>query len=138
MNLAYIKADENDSASMGWAMSKRTADPPAEREIVVENLPFRKNPLYFPSLGTWYERREMEYTFVKSFPNNGKAQRGAAEFQAWLMSLRLVTLEDSIGGCEYTDAKCVSCQAEFDDNRATVTASFVANPHRLVDGVETV
>lgn len=137
MKLAYIKVGDKDTASMGWAISKRTADPPAEREVVVENLPFRNNPLYFPDLGYYYERREMEYEFTRVFPNNAKAQRGAEELQAWLMSLRLVILEDSIGSCKYLDAKCTSCPKEVDDNRATVTATFVANPYRTVNGVST-
>lgn len=136
MKLAYIKADKKDTASMGWAISSRTADTPDEREIVVEDLPFRKNPLYFPNLGTWYSRREMEYVFVKRFQNASKATQGAHELCAWLRSIVLAELEDSLGACKFTDAKCTGATFEVSDTLATVTATFTADPYRIVNGKE--
>ena len=136
MDLAYVKAGDRDTASMGWAISDRSAPTPDEREIVVEDLPFRKNPLYFPNLGTWYSRREVEYTFARRFQNAAKAIQGSDDFCAWLRSLALVTLEDSLGACKFTNAKCTAAEAKTSGSLATVTATFAADPYRIVNGKE--
>lgn len=137
MRLEYIEADGVKSSDTGWRMTEREANPPEEREIVVEDLPFRKNPLYFPNLGRWYSRRELSYEFDQPFQHAAEAVRGADAFMAWLGSIDLTDMKDSLGDCTFTNVRCTSLSADYSDNVATVKVKFVADPYKLgSDGSE--
>lgn len=138
MRLESIEAGGVKSSDIGWRMKSREANPPEEREIVVEDLPFRKNPLYFPNLGRWYSRRELSYEFDQSFQHAAAAVRAADDFMAWLGSIDLTDLKDSLGDCTFTNVRCTSLSASCSDNLATVKVEFVADPYKLnPDGSET-
>lgn len=122
------------TSDLGWRISSRESPLPDEREIVVEDIPFRKNPLYFPDLGRWYSRREVTYKFVQVFQNAALAQRGADSFASFLAGIEWSWMHDSIGDCRYTNVKLKSCNVTVSDTMATVEAVLYADPYRVVNG----
>ena len=142
MNIPYItySGAAGTSASRGWAIKEggRSESSPKERETVIDDIPYRKDPIDLSKYNgkSYFGRRTVTYTFVQSFGSVRDAYEAASSFGSWLMECRGATLTDTLGNCAFSGAKCSSTSYSLSGFLVTFTAEFTANPYKTVNGVE--